>query len=436
MTDVIGVAFLGLTVGCARCHDHKFDDVSQADYYRLQAFLAQAQEHDLVLAPAVEQARWKETTEKTTREIKKIQKTMRTLTGPERERAEERVRALERALPPPLPAISTVRNVEAERTAVHVLKRGNEAAKGRLVGPRLPPALAGPNSRELPPGTRNPRTLLARWVASPDNPLTARVMVNRLWLWHFGGGIVETANDFGVNGSPPSHPELLDWLARRFVAGGWRTKPIHRLIVTSATYRQSSVNPHPALLKDPDNRLLWRFPRRRLSAEEVRDAMLAVSGRLNGRIGGSSVVVPVDADLVKLLYAPSQWAVTRDQREHDRRSVYLLAKRNLRLPFLEAFDQPDAQTSCAGRASSTHALQALELLNGRLANDLAESFARRLLREAGPNPARRAWRAFLLAAGRPPHARELALAVRFLESQPGREFALAVFNLIAFLYVD
>src|SRR5262249_31908760 len=161
----------------------------------------------------------------------------RALTGPDRDRAEERVRALEGSLPPPLPAISTVRNVEAERTSVHVLKRGNEEAKGRLVGPRLPPAPAGAESRELPPGTRHPRTPRtgrAGWVASPDTPLRARVMVNRLWLWHFGRGIVETANDFGVNGSPPSHPELLDWLAREFVAGGWRIKPVHRLIVTSA----------------------------------------------------------------------------------------------------------------------------------------------------------------------------------------------------------
>jgi hypothetical protein len=181
---------------------------------------------------------------------------------------------------------------------------------------------------------------------------------------------------------------------------------------------------------------LSRFPRRRLAAEEVRDAVLAVSGRLNRRMAGPSVVPPVEADLVKLLYAPSQWAVTRDPAEHDRRSVYLVAKRNLRLPFLEAFDQPDAQTSCAARASSTHALQALELLNGRLTNEAAEAFALRLRREAGPDPARQVERAFLLAAGRPPTARERELVVRFRKGQPAKEFALAVFNLNAFLYVD
>jgi hypothetical protein len=424
MTDVVGTAFLGLTVGCARCHDHKFDDVSQADYYRLQAFFAAAQEHDLALAPPEEYAAWKARTDKLQAEIKALQKSLTGLKGEARKQAQAKVRQLQDSLPPPLPTISTVRNVEAERTPVHVLKRGNPDRKGAQVGPRLP------GGAELPPDAPKPRTVLAEWVASVDNPLTARVMANRIWQRHFGKGLAETANDLGVNGSPPSHPELLDWLAEEFVAAGWRVKHLHRLIVTSAAYRQSSRHSRA------DGRLLARFPRRRLDAEEVRDAMLAVSGRLNSRAGGPSVVVPADPDLVKLLYAPSQWAVTPDPREHDRRSVYLLAKRNLRLPFMEAFDQPDAQTTCAARESSTHALQALELLNGRLANDLAASFADRLRREAGPDPGAVAERAYRLAAGRPPTPRERELAVTFLKSQPLEEFALAVFNVNAFLYVD
>jgi hypothetical protein len=213
---------------------------------------------------------------------------------------------------------------------------------------------------------------------------------------------------------------------------------MHRLIVTSSAYRQASTSPdvRAGVAKDPGDRLLWRFPRRRLAAEEVRDAMLLVAGRLNQKAGGPSVIVPVDADLVKLLYAPSQWTVTPDAGEHDRRSVYLLSKRNLRLPFLEAFDQPDAQTSCARRESSTHALQALELLNGKLSNDLARSFARRLRHEAGDDPARQVEWAYRLAAGRPPTQKEKAIAVRFLASQPLEEFALAVFNLNAFLHVN
>jgi hypothetical protein len=182
--------------------------------------------------------------------------------------------------------------------------------------------------------------------------------------------------------------------------------------------------------------LLSAFPRRRLGSEELRDAMLAISGRLNDAMQGPSVIVPVDEDLVNLLYAPRQWEVTGSAAEHDRRSVYLLAKRNLRLPFMETFDQPDAQTSCARRESSTHALQALELLNGDLSNEIAHSFAARLRREAGDDPAAQVARAFLFAAGRAPTEQERELGVAFLQHQPLEEFALAVFNLNALLYVD
>ncbi len=438
MTDAVGAVFLGLTVGCARCHDHKFDDFPQADYYRLQAFLAAAQEHDIVLASPAQQAEWRARTGAIKERIKKLKESLRGMRGEELRRAEERLREMEHSLPPPLPAIHSVRDVESERTPVYVLKRGDPDRKGSQVGPRPPGALVPEGTPELAPDARNPRTALARWVTAPDNPLTARVMVNRVWQYHFGRGIVETANDFGVNGSPPSHPELLDYLANEFIANGWRLKPLHRMILLSSTYRQASRSPDAAAAtrQDPADRLLWRFPRRRLEAEEVRDALLAVSGELNARAGGPSVVLPVDRDLVSLLYEPGQWAVTPDEREHRRRSVYLLAKRNLRLPFAEVFDQPDRQTSCPRRESSTHALQALELLNGKTSNRLAEAFARRLEHEAGPDHGAQAELAYRLAAGRPPTAREKELAVAFLARQPLREFALVVFNLNAFLYVD
>jgi hypothetical protein len=437
-TDVIGLALLGLTVGCARCHDHKFDDIPQADYYRLQAFLAAAEEHDVVLASPEAKAAWQASTDRIQAEIKQLKQSLAKQKATDRNHTEEKIQDLEQRLPPPLPAISTVRDDFSGHMAVHVLRRGDPDKKGRQVGPRLPSLLVSADTPELPPDTSNPRAILARWITGPDNPLTARVLVNRVWQYHFGRGLVETANDFGVNGSPPSHPELLDYLANDLVARGWRLKPLHRQILLSSTYRQASsgLDAQTGQAKDPDDRLLWRFPRRRLAAEEVRDAMLAVAGRLNSRPGGPSVVLPVDADQVRLLYSPAQWVVTPGEREHDRRSVYLLAKRNLRLPFLEAFDQPDAQTSCPRRVSSTHALQALELLNGKLANNLAESFAQRLLREAGPDPARQVEHAYRLAAGRPPSALEKELALRFLKKQPLREFALAVFNLNTFLYVN
>jgi hypothetical protein len=273
---------------------------------------------------------------------------------------------------------------------------------------------------------------------NPDHPLTARVAVNRLWGYHFGRGIVSTPNDFGRMGARPSHPELLDYLANRFVENGWKWKPLHREILLSSTYRQSGQSPLAATAheKDPENKLLWKFSRRRLDAEEIRDAMLFVSGLLNPKQGGPSIIVPVDQELVNLLYKPSQWAVTPDPNEHNRRSIYLIAKRNLRLPFMEVFDSPDLQISCARREQSTHAPQALELLNGDLSNRLASAFADRLVKEAGPEKRRQVNLAYRLATGRPPSAKELKLSLAFLEEQPLREFALAVLNLNKFLYVD
>ena len=251
-----------------------------------------------------------------------------------------------------------------------------------------------------------------------------------------------TSGEFGKiigyeDAERPSHPELLDWLAASLVKDGWRLKPLHRLIVLSHTYQQSSRVPSRAEQdeSDPENRLLWHFPRRRLSAEEVRDAMLSVSGRINLKAGGPSVIVPVDPELVQLLYKPSQWSVTKDATEHDRRSVYLMAKRNLRLPFLENLDAPALQTSCARRESSTHAPQALEMLNGSLSNDLATAFARRLEQEVGDNPEKIVERAFRLALGRPPLPEERKRSLDFLQDQSLKEFALALFNLNGFLYV-
>jgi hypothetical protein len=453
MADATGAVFLGLTVACARCHDHKFDGIGLEDYYSFQAFWASTLEHEIVLASPLEYIAWRLKTDALGAQIKRLQKSLSDLTGDARTRAGEQLKELEARLPPSLPAITTVRDVESDRTPVHVLKRGNTDKKGRQVGPKLLGIGFPGKVEELPADIPNPRTILARAITHPNNPLAARVMANRVWQWHFGTGIVDTANDFGVNGGRPSHPELLDWLAAelanpdRKVGGegevggdpkGWSIKHLHRLIVLSSTYRQASRHPDaaPGLKGDPSDRLLWRFPRRRLTAEEVRDSMLLISGRLNLKTGGPSVVVPVDNDLVKLLYAPSQWTITPDRTEHDRRSVYLLAKRNLRLPFMEAFDQPDAALSCSRRESSTHALQALELLNGTLANDLAGSFASRLQKEAGGDSAAQVELAYRLAAGRPPTAKEQELGVAFLKTGKLKEFALAVFNLNAFLYVN
>jgi hypothetical protein len=407
-TDLIGPAFMGMTVGCARCHNHKYDDIPTEDYYRLQAFLAAMDENDV---PVDEQGEPKAEAKKAAGKGKGA--------------------ALE-------PVINSVRNFPDKRDPIFVLRRGDPERKGNQVGPRVLGVLLPKDDPELPPETANSRTILAKWLTAPDHPLTARVMVNRIWQYHFGTGIVQTANDFGVNGGIPSHPELLDFLANAFVDGGWHVKPLHRMILLSSTYRQSSQVPGSpaATAKDPGNRLLWHFPQRRLDAEEVRDAMLSAAGVLNLKAGGPSILLPVDKDLVNQLYDKKQWLPTADPKEHLRRSVYLLAKRNLRLPFSEVFDQPDTLTSCSRREQSTHSLQALELLNGKTSNQLAEAFAERLEREAGTDPGAQVDLAYRLIAGRAPNAREKALGIEFLQNQPPREFALALFNLNAFMYVN
>jgi len=360
----------------------------------------------------------------------------------ERERLMKQVEELESKMPEPLPAVHTVTAQPDRRTPIHLLARGDYQHKGDRVGMRALGVLLPDDAPELPETTARPRLELARWIASPANPLTARVMVNRIWHYHFGRGLVGTPNDFGRMGERPSHPELLDYLANELVAAGWSVNRIHRLILNSNTYRQSSTLPQNAALRakaletDPQNKLIWRFNRRRLEAEEIRDAVLAISGNLNVKQGGPSVMVPIAKELVEALYKPSQWQVAAEPSEHARRSIYLINKRNLRLPMMEVFDAPDALVSCPRRESSTHAPQALELLNGEFTNRQAEILAARLEREAGAEPKAQVTLAYRLATGRPPSSRQMALALEFLKTQPRREFALAVLNLNAFLYVN
>jgi hypothetical protein len=435
MTNVVGSVMLGVTLGCARCHDHKFDPIRHTDYYRMQAFFAATQELDYPLASPEEQAAWKSKTEAVTAEMKKVRGQMRGLKGEARAQMEKKVKEIEAQLPEPLDTLYTVANDNAKATPIHVLARGDYINKGEKVGARPLGVLLPDASPEWTP--EKPRTALADWILTDDHPLTARVVVNRIWQYHFGRGIVATPNDFGRMGQRPTHPELLDYLGNRFVEGGWRWKPLHREILLSSAYRQASSSPLAKVAeeKDPENKLLWKFSRRRLEAEEIRDAMLSVAGVLNTKQGGPSIIVPVDQELINLLYKPSQWAVTPDTSEHDRRSIYLIAKRNLRLPFMEAFDAPDLQLSCARRESSTHAPQALELLNGDLSNRLAERLAARLDKEA-TTPAKQVDLAYRLVAGRLPSAKEKQIAIGFLKDQPLREFALAVMNLNNFLYVE
>ena len=437
-TDVIGSAILGLTLNCARCHDHRLDPLTQKDYYRFQAYLAATEEDNILLAPENARKAYDKDYKVFRTKLKKLLTELFAAPADKRSQLKAQIKALEVKQPVVPPTIPSIRNDFTNRTAIHVLRRGVWELKGEPVGPRPPAVLVADGLPELPADHPTPRAELARWLTDSANPLTARVIVNRLWQHHFGQGLVKTPNDFGSHGDSPSHPELLDWLAAELVESGWSLKRVHRLILLSRTYQQSSRPIDPKLTDelDPENRLLSHFNRRRLSAEEIRDAMLQASGRLSTRVGGRSVIVPVDSGLVELLYNPEQWVVTQEVSEHDRRSVYLIAKRNLRLPFMETFDQPALQTSCGRRETSTHAPQALEMLNGDLANDLAKSLAERIRQSSGGNRAALIHQTFQLTTGRPPTAEEKVMSRNFLQQQPLSEFALALFNLNAFLYVE
>src|SRR5262249_3963133 len=260
----------------------------------------------------------------------------------------------------------------------------------------------------------------------------ARAIVNRLWQHHFGRGIVATPSDFGVRGEPPSHPELLDWLASELVAGGWRLKPIHRLMVTSAAYRQSSRANLERAGDDPENSLLARMNRRRLDAEGVRDAMLLVSGELNPRVGGPGVLAPIEKEVEDLIFTEAEvvdlWPEDRNPAEHLRRSLYLFRKRNVRYPLFDSFDAPDTQTACPRSETTTHPAQGLNLLNSEFAAARARALALRVLNEGGDEGGR-IRRIYRIVLAREPRPGEVERARAFLKAQaeriegPGRESA-------------
>jgi hypothetical protein len=477
MTTAVGAAFLGLTVGCARCHDHKFDPFSLADYYRLEAFFAGSKPCEIDVAGAAERAEHQNRTKSLEAKLAPLRKQAAQLEAPYRARLteakkarlepmyrealaveagkrtpeqkklaehahillkvtwdevvdaltpadrarrtalREQIHALEAHKPPPVAHAWAIQE-DAKRPTSHVLLRGDVKRKGPAVESGFPRVLCA--ASESTPASRLD---LANWLTRPDHPLTARVLVNRLWQHHFGRGLVATPNDFGLRGERPTHPELLDWLACEFVANGWSLKHLHWLLVLSNTYQQASRLPAdaPARRLDPDNRLYGRMNRQRLEGESLRDAVLAVSGSLNRRLGGPMVLVPLEPEVYDLIFTEGEpdglWPVTPDPREHDRRSLYLFAKRNVRLPLLEAFDRPDTLGSCPVRPVSTFAPQALILLNGPLLQEQARRFAGRLLRECGPDTERQIDRAYRLALARPPRAAEVHQARDFLTGQ-------------------
>jgi len=260
------------------------------------------------------------------------------------------------------------------------------------------------------------RSVLAKWLADPSNPLTARVMVNRIWQDHFGSGIVGTTSDFGVMGDKPSNPELLDYLAATFVDGGWSVKKIQRLIMLSDTYQQSSAFQAEAAKVDPENKLMWRFNRRRLEGEVIRDSMLLASGNLNPAMGGPGVFPPLpDGTSRGSKYL--SWKPEKNAAEANRRSVYVFVKRNLRYPMFEAFDFPDTHESCSRRFATVSPSQPLMLMNDELVREWSRALAARVLNDGGLSPDQQIERAYRIVFSRPPNAEERRTVLEFLDKQ-------------------
>jgi len=353
--------------------------------------------------------------------------------GAARERAELSARQakLRERLTELGPTIKVYAGTFSQPGPTHLLARGDPTKQGAEVRPSLvatiKPALD--LDPKLPEAQR--RAALARWIAEPANPLPARVMVNRVWHYHFGRGIVATTSDFGFNGSPPSHPQLLDWLSATYIAAGWRLKPIHRLIVTSAAYCQSSRLDPAAQDIDRDNRLVGRINPRRLEAESIRDAILAVSGRLDTCMGGPGYNIWEKNTNYVAVYKP------RLELGADtfRRMVYQFKPRSQADPTFGAFDCPEAALVAPRRNVSTTALQALNLLNSRFVVRQAAYFAERLTEEAGPDPASQAERGFQLALGRAPSDSERTAAVALIRSHGATTFCRALYNANEFVYV-
>ncbi len=486
--DVTAAAFLGLTVGCARCHDHKFDPISQRDYYALQAIFSGTVATDIPVVNGMEIADHKQyypqvlTLVEARKRYRLFESRVagRELTAEEqqdRQRLRDAIADAVLALPEragsspntpwdglmdvPTATVLGHERPELVRT-VFRLSRGDLDRPREEMDAALPELLAQQTDfSPWLPGPIGSRKELALWLTQPDHPLTARVMVNRIWTWHFGQGIVSTPNDFGAMGQRPSHAALLDWLAIEFVERGWSIKEMHRLIMSSATYRQSSrVFSPDHEQRDPDNKLCWRMNRRRLEGEAVWDAIHAVAGTINLKRGGPAVMPPLVAEEMT---NKANWVVNADPAEHTRRGMYIVVRRSFQFPLFEVFDAPVNSVSCAARNVSTVAPQALWLLNNHTAFGQASQFAARLLREAGTESRAHVERAFQLALGRVPTPEESAEALALLERlavevaegddhgkalpdelaklEPphGRAlelFCLALFNLNEFLYID
>jgi hypothetical protein len=372
--STIGKGMLGMTIGCARCHDHKYDPISVRDYYSLYGYFSSTQYPHA---------------------------------------GTEQGRARKNFVPLPGGGIAwavTDKPKAADIGDAFIQVRGEPRNKGDTV-PRGFLSVLDRGAPEIPEGASG-RLQFARWIAAADNPLTTRVIANRIWQHHFGKGIVETSDTFGKQGTPPTHPELLDWLAGEFVRRGWSFKEMHRLILTSKTWQQSSDTTDAKMRSDPANTGYWRYPRHRLEAEAIRDAALFVGGRLRLERGGEH---PFPKPNEKNEYPYTQHRPFLKDYDHELRSVYLPARRLGKHPYMELFDGPDTNECTARRRVSTVPLQALFWMNSDFVRENARGLARRVM-AASPETAARIRAAYELAFGRPPTKKESADLARYVEA--------------------
>ncbi len=499
LDDVLGVAsttFLGLTIRCARCHDHKFEPFSQKDYYRLLAVFEplkrpqdKRRDLDRLVGTEGELAAYRTAMEKADqaagrlkRDIGKTRQAVldrlfeKAAGGPEdlsflnhaetvlafqkdekqrSDRQKELVEKFEKQLDTAIlreasgeeatklgewnqrvEAIEASRPAEPPRAYIwfedtsippvtRLFARGDTTQPADVVFPSTPAVLGrvSLDPDERPMYSTGRRLALARWMTAPENPLVARVIVNRIWQWYFGEGLVASENDFGVAGERPSYPELLDYLATELRQSGWSLKHLHRLIAKSAAFRLSSQWDEAAAAKSLNKRLIWRWQPRRLEAEAVRDSMLAISGSLNTKRGGPSIFPELPQAVLDGQSRPGLGWETSEATEADRRSVYIFIKRSVAVPELEMLDSPDTTSSCEHRRVSITGPQALTFLNGDFTHTQAERLAGRLLREAGTDRSAQVRLAFQLALNRPPAAEQQQEALRFLEKQASQVMA-------------
>jgi len=494
-----GQSILGLTINCARCHDHKIDPIPQSDYYSMIAFFRGVRRYGVRSAESVMEASVTQIAmpeigslhqaamERHQREIESVQQDIERIeaivkpdfNGVEKDEFQyevnrvrliearngglltekqvnryrgltDRLRQLRDNPPSAMAQALCVKEDVAGLKPTHVLLRGNPSSPGDEVQPAFPSVLSPPPPEIAPlregATTTGRRIALARWITSPSNPLTSRVMANRLWQFHFGRGIVRTASDFGFQGSRPTQPELLDWLAARFVEEGWSMKAMHRMIMKSAAYQMSSRGRSEALTSDPTNDNFWRFDMRRLSAEEVRDSILWANSSLNtDRMFGPSIYTKIPDEVKAGQSQPgSGWGVSSPE-DAARRSIYIHVKRSLLDPILESFDMADTDQTCPVRFVTTQPTQALGLLNSQFIQEQAQIFSESLS-EASPDPAMQVRLALRRVTQREPSDAEIQRGLQLMDTlqkengmtvdQSRKFFCLVALNLNEFLYLD